>query len=186
MDKIDNENNYFHKKNVYTGLIIFLVSVFLLTLLDQWTKIAATDALKGKKPFVLINGVLEFSYLENTGTAWGMFGGARIIFLVLTLIVFAVIVWVVLRMPQKKSFIPLYITAILLGAGAAGNFIDRLFLGYVRDFIYFKWIHFPVFNVADSYVTVGVILFAVLIFFVYQEEDFAFLKRQNKSSDKNK
>lgn len=185
MDKINNQNNQSNKKYEFAGLIIFLASVLILTLVDQWTKITATDTLKGKKPFVLIEGILEFSYLENTGTAWGMFGGARVIFLLLTLLVLSIIIWVVLRMPRKKRFIPLYITAILLGAGAVGNFIDRLFLGYVRDFIYFKWINFPVFNVADSYVTVGIILFAILIFFVYQEEEFVFLKRRTKTIDEN-
>lgn len=65
---------------------------------------------------------------------------------------------------------------ILLAAGAIGNFIDRVRFGYVRDFIYFKIINFPVFNVADCYVTVSVIIFIILILFVYKnEDDFAFL-----------
>ena len=63
----------------------------------------------------------------------------------------------------------------LLAAGGLGNFIDRLFLGYVRDFLYFKLIDFPVFNVADSYVTIGLIILIILIMFVYNEKDFGFL-----------
>ena len=74
------------------------------------------------------------------------------------------------------NLIPVYITCILLAAGAIGNFIDRVRFGYVRDFIYFKIINFPVFNVADCYVTVSVIIFIILILFVYKnEDDFAFL-----------
>ena len=75
------------------------------------------------------------------------------------------------RLPFTKRNIPLLLNAILLGSGAIGNFIDRIFLGYVRDFIYFKWINFPVFNIADIYVTVGIGLFAILIFFVYKDEE---------------
>ena len=63
----------------------------------------------------------------------------------------------------------------MLAAGGLGNFIDRLFLGYVRDFLYFKLIDFPVFNVADSYVTIGLIILIILIMFVYNEKDFGFL-----------
>lgn len=64
---------------------------------------------------------------------------------------------------------------VLLAAGGLGNFIDRLFLGYVRDFLYFKLIDFPVFNVADSYVTIGLVILIILIMFVYNEKDFGFL-----------
>ena len=64
----------------------------------------------------------------------------------------------------------------LLAAGGIGNFIDRLILGYVRDFLYFKAINFPVFNVADSYVTIGIIMLIILILFVYDEKDFEFFQ----------
>ena len=60
-------------------------------------------------------------------------------------------------------------------AGAFGNLIDRVFRGYVVDFFYFKWIDFPVFNVADIYVTVTMILLLILILFFYKEEDLDFL-----------
>jgi signal peptidase II len=123
----------------------------------------------------VIRDVFEFYYLENTGTAWGMFAGARIIFLIITLLVVAIVFYVLLKLPCRKRFIPMYISLVLLAAGGIGNFIDRLILGYVRDFLYFKLINFPIFNVADSYVTVGLILFIILILFVYDEKDFSFL-----------
>lgn len=160
------------------GLAFYIVGIILLCVLDQLTKIAAVDALKGKTPFILIDGVFEFSYLENTGTAWGMFSGARIYFLILTVVIVAVITYVVAIMPSERKMLPLQVVLTVLGAGALGNFIDRLLLGYVRDFIYFKLINFPVFNVADIYVTVSVICFAVLILFIYKEEDFDFLKKK--------
>ena len=69
------------------GLLGYILGIVLLCLIDQLTKIAAVSALKGKSPFVLIKNVLEFYYLENAGMAWGMMSGARIYFLVLTVLI---------------------------------------------------------------------------------------------------
>ena len=77
--------------------------------------------------------------------------------------------------------------AVLLAAGALGNLIDRMRYSYVVDFLYFKLIDFPVFNVADCYVTVGAVLLAVLILFVYKEEELGFLslrKRDERQKDR--
>jgi signal peptidase II len=72
------------------------------------------------------------------------------------------------------------ITEITLFSGALGNFIDRIELSYVRDFIYFKLIDFPVFNIADIYVVLSAIALCILVMFVYKDEDFAFLKINKK------
>lgn len=66
---------------------------------------------------------------------------------------------------------PLYVTLVVLLAGALGNFYDRLFQGYVIDFIYFSLIDFPVFNVADIYVTLSVIVLIVMVLFVYKGDE---------------
>ena len=158
------------------ALIIFAISVIVLAFVDQITKIWAVDVLKKNDPIVIIDGVFEFHYLENTGTAWGLFGGAVNFFIITTVIILVGIIYVEYKMPFTKKYMPMHITAILIGAGGIGNFIDRAVLGYVRDFIYFKLIDFPVFNVADMYVTVSQILFVILILFVYHEGDFKFLK----------
>ena len=161
-------------KTKINPIVLYAVLVVVLTFVDQITKIAATG-LKGKTGIPVVEGVFEFFYLENTGTAWGMFAGARYIFLIITCIVITAITYIVVKMPFNKRYIPLYISMDLLAAGGLGNFIDRLFLGYVRDFLYFKLIDFPVFNVADSYVTIGLIILIILIMFVYNEKDFGFL-----------
>ena len=72
---------------------------------------------------------------------------------------------------MTKKLLPLRICAVFIFSGAIGNFIDRLKLGYVVDFFYFKLIDFPVFNVADIYVTVGTFILAFLLSFYYKEED---------------
>lgn len=96
-----------------------------------------------------------------------------------------VIVLIYLRIPNGKKYIPLRITLIMIAAGAGGNLIDRLHLGYVRDFIYFSLIHFPVFNVADMYVTIAVFFLILLILFVYKEDDFAFLSEVLHDTEKS-
>ena len=158
------------------GFLIFIVCAIALVLLDQCTKIVAVSNLKGKKSLVLIDGVLEFFYLENTGTAWGLMSGARTLFIILTVVIMAVLCYAVIKMPLTKRMLPLRVICTVMAAGAVGNFIDRLVLGYVRDFIYFSLIDFPIFNVADIYVTLSLIGFAIVIFFVYKEEEFKFLK----------
>ncbi len=183
MDNFDNNNNHskYYSKRQFISLFLFLCIVTLLTVFDQITKILSDIYLKNQKPVSVIDGVFELHYLENTGMAWGMLSGARPIFILLTVIVFLIIVYIIYKMPLTKKYIPAFIVLNLIGAGAIGNFIDRLFLGYVRDFLYFKLIDFPVFNVADCYITIGIIIFAILILFIYDEKDFAFLKfKKNK------
>lgn len=159
----------------------------LLVLLDQATKLAAVSALKDGGPFVLIPGVFQLQYLENRGAAFGLLQNARIFFLAVTLIALAAVIYVLVRLPLKRKYIVLRFLMVLIAAGAVGNMIDRVFLGYVRDFLYFSLIDFPIFNVADIYVTCATILLILLLLFYYkEEEDFAFLSpggKKGKSDD---
>ena len=153
----------------------------LLVLLDQATKLAAVSALKDGGPYVLIPGVFQLQYLENRGAAFGLLQNARIFFLAVTLIALAAVIYVLVRMPLKRKYIVLRFLMVLIAAGAVGNMIDRVFLGYVRDFLYFSLIDFPIFNVADIYVTCAAILLILLLLFYYKEEDdFAFLSPGGK------
>ncbi len=157
------------------------VLIALLVLLDQATKLAAVSALKDGGPFVLIPGVFQLQYLENRGAAFGLLQNARIFFLAVTLIALAAVIYVLVRMPLKRKYIVLRFLMVLIAAGAVGNMIDRVFLGYVRDFLYFSLIDFPIFNVADIYVTCATILLILLLLFYYKEEDdFAFLSPGGK------
>ena len=153
----------------------------LLVLLDQATKLAAVSALKDGGPYVLIPGVFQLQYLENRGAAFGLLQNARIFFLAVTLIALAAVIYVLVRLPLKRKYIVLRFLMVLIAAGAVGNMIDRVFLGYVRDFLYFSLIDFPIFNVADIYVTCATILLILLLLFYYNEEDdFAFLSPGGK------
>lgn len=167
------------QKKIYSGngryLFLLLAATLLLTALDQWTKLLAVRFLKDKSPVVLIKGVFELTYLENRGAAFGLFQNQRIPFLVLTVFVMAGIFYVYVRIPKCRRFLPVRIISAGLLSGAAGNMIDRLFHGYVVDFFYFRLIDFPVFNVADIYVTVSMAVLVIVWIFYYKEEEFDFL-----------
>lgn len=156
------------------------ILVILSVLLDQWTKHLAVLHLKGQRPVILIDRVFQLCYLENRGAAFGLFQNQRVVFLVNTVIILTVIIYFYGRLLGERRFLPLRICGIFICAGAAGNMIDRVRLGYVVDFFYFNLIDFPIFNVADIYVTCAVAALAVLILWYYKEEDFErILHRRN-------
>ena len=147
----------------------------VLVVLDQLTKIQAVNALKGGNSIPLIRGVLEFYYIENRGAAFSMLQDARWFFFIVAACAITGIAYFLVKMPEGGKYRLLRLLLLLISAGAAGNLIDRVLLGYVRDFIYFSLIDFPVFNVADIYVTCSVFVLIFLVLFVYKEEDFAFM-----------
>lgn len=165
--------------------LIGILTAVILTAFDQWTKYLAVLHLKGQSPIVLWDGVFELYYLENRGAAFGILQGQKGIFLVCTLAILVLIAFYYNRLPWERKFFPMRMVAILLAAGAVGNLIDRMRYSYVVDFLYFKLIDFPVFNVADCYVTAGAVLLAVLILFVYKEEDLGFLSLKKRKEQKD-
>lgn len=153
------------------AMLFLLFAVLVLTVIDQWTKRLSALYLK-EQPVVLIEGVFELTYLENRGAAFGLFKNQRIIFLFITIIVIAIIVFLYWKVPKNHRFLPMRIVGVGLLSGAVGNMIDRYFHGYVIDFFYFRLIDFPVFNVADIYVTVSMAALILLWLFYYKEEEF--------------
>lgn len=165
--------------------LIGILAAAILVFLDQWTKYLAVLHLKGQNPIVIWEGVFELHYLENRGAAFGILQGQKAVFLVCTVVVLLLIAFFYSRMPVERRFLPLRLVGVLLAAGAIGNLIDRMRYSYVVDFLYFKLIDFPVFNVADCYVTVGAVLLAVLILFVYKEEELGFFSLKKRDEEKN-
>ena len=157
------------KRIVKAGVIFIILIAF-----DLLTKSIAVNALEDGKRIPLIPGVLEFYYIQNRGAAFGIFQNGTFILGVISAIALAVIVFVYLRVPDGNKYLPLRLDLVFIAAGAAGNLFDRITLQYVRDFIYFSLIDFPVFNVADIYVTCSVFILAYLILFYYKEEDLQF------------
>lgn len=166
--------------------IRIFIYIIGLILVDQLSKVWALSVLQGTEGIAVIPNVFELSYLENRGAAFGILQNRQIFFVLITVAAAVCLTWIYLRIPQAKKYIPLRISYVLIMAGAFGNLIDRVFRGYVVDFFYFKLIDFPVFNVADIYVTVTMILLLILILFYYKEEDLDFLSRKGKHGRDNR
>ena len=151
--------------------VFAVISFAILIIFDQWTKALAVAHLMNQEPFVLIPGVFQLHYLENRGAAFGMLQGQRLFFVVIAILVLAAITYIYFKLPWQKHFHYLRAVGIFVAAGAVGNLIDRVSLGYVVDFFYFELINFPIFNVADIYVTCATFVLAFLILFYYKEEE---------------
>lgn len=161
---------------------IGLFELFLIAF-DQLSKYWATNFLKGKNDYEIIKNVLCFHYLDggNTGAAWGMLSGKIVLFILFTLIAIIIIckfmcnIYKLMKQKSKYAIRFLNISMALLMAGAIGNLIDRIVHHYVIDFIYFKLINFPIFNVADCYVTVSCIFIIIICAFKIDEEEFNYI-----------
>ncbi len=179
-------------KKALVRFIIPILSVIGIVLLDQWTKYLTILYVKGTEGFYIINKVLRILFLRNEGMAWGLLQNHQVFFIILTPIVIAALVFVYMRLPFEKKYILARICLIFLIGGAIGNLIDRifrgerLFHGYVVDMIYVEIIDFPVFNVADSFVTVGFAILLISIFFVYKEKDFDVVFSKSKEGEEEK
>ncbi|MBO4373519.1 MAG: signal peptidase II [Lachnospiraceae bacterium] len=169
------------KKTRIIWLIADLIFIGVLFCADRITKLVAKDALMGGYVRVLIPEVLEFRYLENYGAAFGMLQNFRILFIILGIVAIAIIFFYLIRIPATKKYRLLRISLCFLSAGAAGNLYDRIVLNHVIDFIYFSNINFPVFNVADCYVTLSTAVLIILLLFVFREEDLDLKKLYGKA-----
>lgn len=187
-------------------LLISGVSVVLLIILDQFTKYLAVLFLKDKPAIPIIKDVFELKYLENTSAAFGMdpisllhnifhfevfeqnpqlYLDVRMgFFYILTIAMILLFIWVFLRIPAHKRFVFIDWIIIFMTAGAIGNLIDRMSQQFVVDFLYFKLINFPIFNVADIYVTCSAIAILILGLFYYKDEDFEMIFPSKKQTKK--
>ena len=154
-----------------THYITALISVVVLVCIDQFTKYLVVGHLKDRPAYVLIRNIFQLEYLENRGAAFGILQNQRVFFYISVLLITAAVIWFYSKVPMEKKYLPLRICAVLILSGAFGNCIDRIRLNYVVDFLYFKLINFPIFNVADIYVTVAAFLLVILILIYYKEDD---------------
>lgn len=152
---------------------MIIMAAFLA--LDQFTKYLAIVRLKGNRPFVIIEGVLELQYLENRGIAFSLFQNQKIFILLTGFLVMAVLVFCLFHLPETKKFRIVHILFAAMLAGALGNIIDRIRFDYVVDFISFVLINYPVFNAADCFIVVSAVLLFLLFMFFYKEEDLGWM-----------
>ena len=139
--------------------------VGVIVALDQWTKVLTLSniALYEKVPF--LDGLFHFTYVQNTGAAFSSFEGAMWLFALVFALFTALVIYDLVKKAMPFTVLERWCIAAVYGGGL-GNMIDRLRLGYVVDMIEVEFIRFPVFNVADCFITCGCVLLLVhLIFF---------------------
>lgn len=150
-------------------LILFFVGLIAIVGLDQITKYFAVVHLTNVRTHPLIEDVFHLTYVENPGAGFGIFADYTWLLSALSAVVALVLMGYVLVKKPKNAWLMTALT--FLCGGAIGNLIDRVRLGYVVDFLDFTLIDFPVFNVADCFVTVGAVLLAVYIVFFYEDKE---------------
>lgn len=149
--------------------------IILLLFFDQLTKLMAASHLKGRPNYSVFPGILEFTYHENTGAAFSTFLGKQGFLVTLTLLALLLLLWKYFQIPEGKRYLPMQACFLMLISGAIGNLIDRLRNGYVIDFVYFVPIDFPNFNIADCYMSIGLVTLALFCFFYYKDAELDFL-----------
>ena len=159
------------KENRISHYLLAVVTLIAAVILDQWTKYLAVLNLKNQTPYTLIEEVFKLQYLENRGAAFGMLQNQRMFFYICVVIIAVFVIWFYQRVPMTNRYLPLRLCSIFVLAGGIGNFIDRVKLNYVVDFFYFELIDFPIFNVADIYVTCSMFALVFFICFYYKEEE---------------
>lgn len=157
--------------------IILSCSIFVLVLLaDLLTKgLIIPNLIPNVGDRVgIIPKLISFIYVKNYGAAWGILGGRNIFLIVMSIVILALfITFYVLRVKKVRnnSSCLLGISVGLIAGGCIGNLFDRLVFGYVRDFINFDFMNFPVFNFADIALTFGVIIMVIYFLFFFAKED---------------
>ena len=151
-------------------MILFVCISAGIVLFDQVTKMIARNTLSSGDR-ILIPGVLRLMLVQNTGAAFGSFSGRTAALAAFTVALMALCAWAYWRTAGRTGVRVLKVTLVMIFAGGLGNFIDRAFLGSVTDFIFFETIDFPVFNVADCFVTVGALTLLISAFTVYREKE---------------
>lgn len=151
-----------------------LVSGWLVAIvvLDQLTKIIVDQSMPLHQSTPIIDGLFNLTYVRNTGAAFGIFAGSAEIFrrpfLILVSILASVFIIVMMkRLAEKETGLVIGLSFIL--GGAIGNLIDRVIYGEVIDFLDFYWrnYHWPAFNIADSFITIGV---GIMLYRLYKHE----------------
>ena len=144
-------------------MFIYLILSILFVIADQVVKMWTVNHFSLHEGMEFMKGIVSILYVRNTGAAWGMFEGRMVFFYLITAVAVGTLLYLMFKEKGKSKLLLTAYSLIL--AGAVGNFIDRIRLGYVVDMFKFEFIDFPIFNVADICLTIGVIfLFYYVIF----------------------
>ena len=147
--------------------LLWLILSAALIISDQVTKLVISANMQMGDKIEVIKGFFYIGYTKNTGAAWGMFSGHTEYLAIFSVVATLGLIYILLLM--KRGFAAFSVALVI--AGAIGNAIDRIRLGFVIDFIdtYIFGYDFPTFNIADSAITVGMILLLIYMFFIHRE-----------------
>lgn len=157
------------KRQYYIDISLFITIIILV--LDQITKFIIASSMKVGDSFEVIPNFLNITSHRNDGAAWGILSGKMSFFFIITIIILVVLI--VFYIKEAKNNLLMQIAISLLFAGALGNFIDRVLHGEVVDFVdtYIFGYNFPIFNVADSSLTIGVLLIIIALLTDMKKEE---------------
>lgn len=176
-------NDNTEKKRFWTKkklLITDLILIILLVVADQIVKYYATVNLESNGSIVILEGILQLTYLKNTGGILGVLHDQSLFIVFIAVILVLIVIYFLSRLPDKPKFNIMHIVISCMLAGGLGNLIDRIRFGYVIDFIYFIGIDFPIFNCADILISVSSVVLILLLILFYKEKDLEFLNFKQK------
>lgn len=151
-------DEYKRKFNLKCFLLEALLLIVILSL-DLITKDYMATFLPNKDPYPFINGFMDLVFVKNFGASFGILNGKTVLLTVFVSIALTLLLatWIYMR----EQPVAIRLSLVFLLAGGIGNLVDRIMLGYVRDFLHFTFFDFPVFNVADVFVVIGSFLLAI-------------------------
>ena len=149
-------------------MILYYLLAAVLIAIDQLVKWGIVQNFALYDELEVIPNIFSLYYIQNRGAAWGILQGRMGLFFIITVLVVGYLVYTFHNQPQRSILAGISFTFIL--AGALGNFIDRMRLDYVVDMLRFDFIDFPIFNVADVFLTIGVGTMIVYLLFFEKEE----------------
>ena len=149
-------------KSLRNKFIVMSVLIVAILVLDLVTKYVIDGMYEEGTGVSAIPGLFNIISVHNYGAAWGIFEGSQVMLIIMSLIFLGIFIWYFI-VEKKKSWL-FIVTFAFLFAGCLGNLYDRIVFGYVRDFIQFAfWQSFPIFNFADTFLTIGVIMFIIYL-----------------------
>lgn len=153
----------------YGEFMLYAILILLFIITDQLSKYFTVRFLDEFESFSVIENILDFTHVHNTGGPWSIFNGNQIFFIIMTVIIFAAGIFYFKK--HKPEHMLEKISICMIAGGALGNFIDRIFRGYVVDMIDVNFFNYPVFNIADFYIVVGAVLMCIYVLFIYKEKE---------------
>lgn len=146
-----------------------IITTILVIVIDRLLKRWTTHSLMLHESKAGIDGIFDFFYIHNDGAGFGVFSGKMWLFFIVTILIVSYLIYLIYRHRHAKWYLTL--TYGLLLGGAIGNFIDRILYGYVIDMIRLQFMDFPIFNIADMALSIGVVWLIIQVLLDQNSED---------------